>query len=412
MASFTGVVFSHHKRQDGSTPAKIRITHNRKTKYLLTNIVFYPDQLTKAFKMKNCTPKYRLDELVRSYTEKISSVRVGSMDIDEIIKFVTQEDLTGRIDFLAVYKQEISEMTNKGTAGIYQTALNHLQAYTGGICYAEDIDYEFVKKYAAYISEHTQGRAVSLYLGCLRHILNQAKKTYNKEEIGIYRIPLNPFAKFKIPEQPATRKRALNIEAIRQIRDLPDNGTRWNLARDVFMLSFYLMGMNTVDLYCFDKTRNGRIEYERMKTKGRRRDRAFISIEVPPEALAIIERNKGRALLFDFSERYTDKQNFNKAVNLGLKQIEKHFQQQFDKSIASKAIPEDAEFKLFDLEFYAARHSWATIAMQIGVDKFIVHECLNHVIPEMKVTDIYIDKDWSILDRANRRVLDALGLIG
>ena len=59
------------------------------------------------------------------------------------------------------------------------------------------------------------------------------------------------------------------------------------------------------------------------------------------------------------------------------------------------------------MEFYAARHSWATIASnEAGVDKYTVHEALNHVDPAMKVTDIYIKKNWSNIDKANRAVID------
>ena len=59
------------------------------------------------------------------------------------------------------------------------------------------------------------------------------------------------------------------------------------------------------------------------------------------------------------------------------------------------------------LQFYAARHTWATIAAnEAGIDKWTVHECLNHADLSMRVTDYYIKRDWSHIDRANRRVLD------
>jgi hypothetical protein len=60
------------------------------------------------------------------------------------------------------------------------------------------------------------------------------------------------------------------------------------------------------------------------------------------------------------------------------------------------------------LGFYAARHSWATIACSsvVGIDKATVHEALNHVDNEMKVTDIYIDRDWSVIWNANKKVLE------
>lgn len=64
-----------------------------------------------------------------------------------------------------------------------------------------------------------------------------------------------------------------------------------------------------------------------------------------------------------------------------------------------------------DLEFYAARHTWATIASnEAGVDKYTVHTALNHVDENMRVTDIYIAKSWDSIDAANRKVLDYVKL--
>lgn len=64
-----------------------------------------------------------------------------------------------------------------------------------------------------------------------------------------------------------------------------------------------------------------------------------------------------------------------------------------------------------DLEFYAARHSWATIANNdAGIDKYTVHSALNHVDESMRVTDIYIRRSWDNIDKANRAVLDLLQL--
>ena len=56
---------------------------------------------------------------------------------------------------------------------------------------------------------------------------------------------------------------------------------------------------------------------------------------------------------------------------------------------------------------YYARHSWATIARNnCGVSKDDVHLALNHIDNDLKVTDLYIEKDWSMIDNANRKVID------
>ena len=84
---------------------------------------------------------------------------------------------------------------------------------------------------------------------------------------------------------------------------------------------------------------------------------------------------------------YNTDKNFNRAINLGLKTIGK-------------------ELNLFDLEYYAARHSWATIALnKLGISKYIVHEALNHIDESMRVTDIYIERDFVNENKANAKVI-------
>lgn len=64
------------------------------------------------------------------------------------------------------------------------------------------------------------------------------------------------------------------------------------------------------------------------------------------------------------------------------------------------------ELGIPDLTLYAARHSWATIARnECGISMDDVAMCLNHKSGH-DVTDTYIKKDWSRIDRANRKVLD------
>lgn len=92
--------------------------------------------------------------------------------------------------------------------------------------------------------------------------------------------------------------------------------------------------------------------------------------------------------LFNFYLNYVDAATFNKAINIGLKELGK-------------------ELNIVDLEYYAARHSWATIALnRVGIDKYTVHAALNHIDESMRVTDIYIERDFINENKANSRVME------
>lgn len=66
-----------------------------------------------------------------------------------------------------------------------------------------------------------------------------------------------------------------------------------------------------------------------------------------------------------------------------------------------------AFFLCFVFIFYISRHSWATIALnKVGVDKYTVHAALNHIDEAMKVTDIYIERDFINENNANAKVIN------
>jgi integrase len=222
-----------------------------------------------------------------------------------------------------------------------------------------------------------------------RAIFNEMKKRFNDEDRDDILIPQNPFRKYAWPQVLETKKRALTIEQIKKIRDMELDKHR-TVARDAFMLSLYLAGMNTVDLYTATNCKDGRITYNRTKTATRRKDAALISIRVFPETQKLLDIYRDHSRVFDFYKRYKSAMQFNHIVNLYLKEI--------GRSVGIE-----------DLEFGAARASFATLARNTcGVSKWDIHESLNHVDPSISITDIYIKKDWSVVDNTIQKVLNAL----
>ena len=217
-----------------------------------------------------------------------------------------------------------------------------------------------------------------MYIGCIRHLFREAQRQYNDIEDDLLLIPHSPFDYFRIPRQEATRKRAIQPQLIKAIWELPyknkvkgAKGTcRYDLAKDCFIMSFCLMGMNSVDLYNATEFTDGRIIYNRTKTKDRRLDSARMEVIVPKLILPLIEKYKDKTgqRLFNFYHYYTDHKAFNKAINYGLKEI--------------------------------------TIALnKVGIDKYTVHAALNHVDESMRVTDIYIERDFVNENKANAKVV-------
>ena len=219
----------------------------------------------------------------------------------------------------------------------------------------------------------------------MRHIFNEAIREYNTNGNDIIRS--NPFDKFSVPRDiPQTKDRVISEENL--VRVFNFKGTRRvGRARDCYVLSFFLMGMNSVDIYECVSYNKGVLAYDRAKTRDRRNDNAHIGIVVPDIIKPLFRKYKGTSRVFDFYQKYSNAANFNKHINKGL-----HF------------IADELGIPRFD--FYSARHTWASIARnKLGIDKYTIHEALNHV-SQLDVTDIYIQKDFTNINKANEKVVE------
>lgn len=408
--TFKAIVIAHQKKKDGTYNIKIRIIHNRKIKYLPTAWYVEKKDLNKAMEIKNTKYLDLTYDLIRKYRGKCDAAgeALKTMTIDQIVEMLTEKKSDEfYLDIVDYTRKQIEIMRatgHSGNARTYEIAINSMVRFAqrDSIPISE-VTAKFLREWIDWMNAQptiTKGFAAHNYLNRMRAIHNKAKKEFNDEDAGIIRIPNSPFLHIDFPKQPTTRKRALSAEQMRAIANLEytqgiaHNLSRFNLARDIFLLSFCLVGMNAVDMFDCTDYRDGRLTYQRSKTKNRRKDHAEISIRIEPEVQPLFDKYRDTTgkRVFNFYKMYSNVGTFSTAVNAGLKKI-------------GKLIGAD------DLEFYAARHTWATIAVNdVQVDKFTVHTALNHVDETMKVTDIYIRKSWTPIDNANRKVLDYLNL--
>ena len=373
MLTIKAEVQKDRKRNDGSYNVKIRFTKDRTVKRISTNLFATDADLTSDLKLKeDSMTKQEADRLVLHYRTLVNSLHLdsGNDDVSEIVnRLLCKEEAEKPIDFIAFSKKWISETTIKGKDN-YTTALNSFIRFLGKEeLEIKKITVDLLEQYRDYIIKvrkervkalQAEGkrvpsnRCLSLYLMSLRHLYGEAQRFYNKPDKGLMRIPHTPFEYFKIPKQEATRKRAVTPQQIKAIWSLPyqnihkgvKHTCRPDLAKDCFILSFCLMGINSVDLYNATELRGNKLVYCRTKTKDRRLDKAKMEVIVPDMVLPIIEKYRDTTgqRLFKFYKDYRDHKAFNKAINKGLKEI-------------------GDQLQIDDLEYYAARHSWATIAL-------------------------------------------------
>ena len=410
MATFKALVLSHQKRKDGTYNVKIRVTHNRRHKYLPTPLYAGKDDLTKSLKIKNYLILDATEAIIKDYRTKCSvlGIAVAQYDVDQLCDILNEPDKgKWKVNFFEYAETFIAKGKAQKTQRGYQSALSWLERYAGKNLLLSDINKSFLLGLLAFIEENKDksnrsvtGNTIAPYVfDKLAAIFRGARNEYNDEELEIMRLPFDPFTKIEIKKPPQAEKRAISAEKMRALAMIGrEEKVKKNieLMRDAFLLSFGLLGANLVDMYnwTIDQYKDGRITYKRTKTRGKRADGALISIKVEPELEPLMKKYadpKGE-FVFNFARLSSSIECFHTKIGTPIKEI-------------GRLIGEP------NLTFYAARHSWATIALNdAGVDKYTVHEGLNHAGGEMAITDVYIKKDWTRLDKANRAVLDFVQL--
>ena len=293
MLTFKAEVLKSKQKSDGTYNVKIRMTYNREVKRLATNIFVRQEDLTKSLKLKN--PKFikEADAIVRHYQEICAKLQVdiNNYTLDDIIVLLKGEQKKSQeIDFIQFSREWIAHTTIKGAEN-YTSAINAFVKFLGkDKLLVQQLTTPLLKEFMDYLVKKREekvkllkkqgkripsNRVVSLYLGSIRHLFNEAKRQYNDYDRNIILIPHSPFENFKIPKQEATRKRAISAKDILKIYEMPylldckgrEKTGRFNLAKDCFILSFGLIGMNSADLYSCEDIKEDVITYYNVSSK-------------------------------------------------------------------------------------------------------------------------------------------------
>ena len=382
-------------RADKTWNVLIRLTYDRRVKYIATNEFVEKKDITASGRIKNMAVVERCEDLIRVYRKRIGelNLEVNAMDIDDVVRYVTMKRNAGGLSFTGYAEKWLEESEAKGKKN-YRSAVNALKRFVGReeIMF-DEVTVNLMRGFEKWLGD--KPRAASLYCSAIVKMFNDAREYYNDEDNDVVLIK-HSLRKYRVPKPGVAEKRALPLEVVRRIFALPYDGkgtkgrcSVHDLALDCYRLSFCLMGMNSADLWAAEDYEDGMIVYHRAKTKDRRSDGAEMRVVVPDVVRDVFERwrDADGERVFSFHCRFSTPENLNKSINEGLKAVGR-------------------EVGVEGLQFYSARHSMATIALNdAGISKWLVNDMLCHVDPAMKVTELYIKKDYRPINEANERLM-------
>lgn len=383
----------------GESPFKMRITHKRKTAYISFGFSIAPHQWDAA---REKVVGHENEKLYNSLIEvkQADALRViTDLKISREINNVTAVDIKCMIEgkearkakpvgqFVSAFEDCIRTKNKQSTVTSYTLTLKLMRMYDPDLDLRtfEDVNLKYLQDFDAWLRDERQQKQTSrnVQFRNIRCVFNDA---IDNEITDKY-----PFRKFKL-KRTETRKRSLTVEELRTLRDYTCD-EHLVIYRDMFMLMFYLCGINAVDLFTAtpDAIRKGRLEYTRAKT-GKN-----YSIKIEPEAQKIINKYRGKKFLLSICDHEPYK-HFLWKMTKRLKDIGPYTRKGYGgKKTITPLFP--------DISQYWCRHTWATLASELDIPKETIAAGLGHDMGNT-TTAIYINYNLKKVDEANRKIIN------
>lgn len=390
----------------GEFPLKLRITHKQKAVHIGLGIKLTPDQWNGEMIVNHPSEKSLNEFIITKKTMAESAImkfgltnNLDKFSASDLKNVVESGGETATKDmghsFAKFFEKCIEDKTTRKTRLSYETALKRMREHDLLLDTRtfEDIDELYIKKLdEAWTKRGLSTNTKAVYFRNIRSVINDA--------IDENLTTTYAFRKFSIKKAP-TKKRNLSVEELRMLRDFPIVNEFQKKYRDIFMLCFYLRGINAKDLLGLRKTnvRLNRINYIRAKT-----GKAY-SVKIEPEARELLNRYKGVDYLIDVCDGAKTEEEFEikyegflQRMDRGLKKIGTYTR----KGLGGKKYIDPI---LPFLSQYWCRHTSATLMAQLGYSNEIIACSLGHEYGN-KTTNIYIEYNEKEVDEANRALID------
>ena len=368
MANLSIVIVPTKKLSNGRHRIRIAVAHRSQTRYISTQFI-----LDSANQMKNgkvvrhenaANINTCLRKIIYEYEEILSSIHyLQTLSCTELIHTITREQQKKRVTFRVVTDEYLSSMRNeeqKKSYKLYRIACERFQKYMKGDFPLIQLTPLHIQGFANTMKEEgLSATSVRIYLTLIRVILNYARK------MNYVNYPVHPFVLFKMPVS-NVRELDLTIDEMKRIRDVKLCKPTLKMVRDLFMLTYYLGGINLRDL----------MENE-------------IAFTIQPEAQDIINKyisESGKLVFGKYS-------SYEKVYSLVFRHIYK----------VAKLAGVTRK-----VSYYSARKTFAQHGYELGIEIEKIEYCIGHSMKNNRPIFNYIRIMQEHADKVFRAILDRL----
>lgn len=376
MATYLKLSLDTRRKDTKTFPLIFRLTHNRKTTSIGTGhqlaVSEWDEKRQKirpSFKgtespgrLNNLLQK-KMAHMVDILTQLEDKDKLKYMSVSEVRSHITRT--TNKVTFYQFAEQLIADLIKSnriGNARAYKHALKAVKNFRNEKDFTfDELNLDFLNRFEKHhLGKGNKLGGLSVYLRTIRAINRKAIKAGIADKEGY------AFDDYVI-RNGKPEKRALPIDAIRKIAELDlEKDTALFRDRNIFMMSFLLNGMSYVDMAHLKLSNivDGRIRYSRKKT-----DEPYnikIHDQLEPLLTYFTKDKKRSDYLLNVVKSENPIESYNQIV-----WARKRYNDNLKKLAELAGIQEN-------ITSYAARHSFASGANEMGIPLTAISQMLGH----------------------------------
>jgi site-specific recombinase XerD len=388
-ASISVVCYKSKTLANGENPLLLQVSKDGKRKYksigLSVNQKFWDSKKNRP--KPNCPDGEYIQQIILNKVTELQKqvLSFGASDKDftvgNLISGGNRKIIESKVgEFFKLLINDYEKVGKIGSRRAHKGTLNSIKTFSkGNLNFTfSDIDVDWLTRYEKWQrSRNNKETSIGVRFRTLRSVYNKA---ISANVANRRNYPFNEFKVSKFNKQ--TSKRAISKTDILKIMnlDLSQEKESIKFSQDIFIYSYLCGGINFTDIANL-KANNiaiNRLQYIRQKT-GKK-----IGLIIPQPAIDLIVRHQiNRSVdnylfpILDIKRHKTAIQKENRIHKI-LVQVNKDL----------KRIAELAKID-FNLSTYVARHSFATVLKNSGVNVALISEALGH--SDLATTQIYLD---------------------
>lgn len=328
-----------------------------------------------------------LRKLINEYEEIVTSISyLPAISCTELIRIINYEQKKKGITFQSVAREYMNFMKGEErekSYKLYMIASDRFIKYMKGDFPLIQLTPLHIQEFAKVLrEENLSDTTIRIYLTLIKVILNYAGK------MNYVTYSIHPFILFKMPAS-NVRELDLSIDELKRIRDVHLLKPSLSIARDIFMLTYYLGGINLRDLLTYNFKDKDYMRYIRHKTRNSKKGENKIVFTLQPEAKVIIDK-------------YLTKEGY---LKFGKYSSYKQIYSLIFRHIGKVSILSGIKKKV---TYYSARKTFAQHGYNLGIQIEKIEYCIGHSMKNNRPIFNYIKIMQEHADKVFREILNQL----